>query len=184
MHNVQDDLKTRESGLAANSSSTEEQCIKFACENQYFEDQSCDSLIFRPTIDDEDESSENAIREVGVAHVAPSEAGTRLQQISEITGWYAYFIAKELLEEAVGRRDHKDDPTSALTLPESLGFISDLQGAKIPADILAKDLAQRFTKQYETGEAKEAKKRLDAVGDAQEAMTSLISISSETDHPT
>lgn len=184
MHDIQDDPKTRERGLAGDSPSTEEQRVKFACKNQHFEDHSRDSLIFRPTIDDEDESSENPPSATSLVHVAPSEAGTRLQQISEITGWYAYFIAKELLEEAVGRRDHKDEPTSALTLPESLGFLSELQGAKISADILATDLAQRFTKRHETGEAKDAKNRSDAVGDAQKAMTSLLSMNSETDHPT
>lgn len=38
------------------------------------------------------------------------------QQISEITGWYAYFVAKELLEESLNRNSPSEE-MGVLTIP-------------------------------------------------------------------
>lgn len=123
-------------------------------------------LLIRPTIDDEVPFTTQ------IPMLPPSAAGIRLQQISEITGWYAFFIAKELLESSLGRRTTitGEDMCSAIestgpTVPiEPIELLSE---TAISPEALARDTAHLLTKHYhqidDTYDANDIQSTLDAL---------------------
>lgn len=123
-------------------------------------------ILTRPAIDDEVPFTTQILM------LPPSAAGIRLQQISEITGWYAFFIAKELLESSLGRRTTitGEDMCSAIKSTEPLVPIEPselLSKTAISPEALARDTAHLLTKHYhqinDTCDANDIQSTLDAL---------------------
>jgi len=129
-----------------------------------------ESHISRPAIDEEDEHETSSfLLDESLSSSGLSSLGGLT---SDITGWYAYTLAKELLEEAIGRRSraHCQAPTAELSSIPSIFTpvkteLGNVEQSSMASDMVAKDLTDMFVKRYIPEEAEDAQTILDSLGD-------------------